>query len=210
MTRRGIIVVSVAALALIAGVISLTFWLLQQSLPEEEDVEKGSTWLAEPSVTPAEPDASETERRIQVTLYMVSSSGTTLATEDREIPLAESAQKQAKQVIRELLAGSKRGLTSPIPRDVQLRELFITPQGIAYVDLSREIITNHPGGSSSEELTVYSVANTLIANFPVVKKVQILVEGRQVESLAGHLDLTLPYGRGPLSLQQNASSTSGP
>jgi spore germination protein GerM len=86
---------------------------------------------------------------------------------------------------------------------VQLRDLFITPQGLAFVDLSQELISNHPGGTCAEELTVYSLANTLVANFPAVKGVQILVEGREIQSLAGHLDLSKPYGRGPQRLEQS-------
>ena len=76
----------------------------------------------------------------------------------------------------------------------------------AFVDFSQELISNHVGGTSAEELTVYSLSNTLIANFPAVKSVQFLVEGREVTTLAGHLDLTIPYGRGPRRLEQDQPS----
>jgi spore germination protein GerM len=155
-----------------------------------------------PAAAPQSP-SSEAERRIRVTLYLLSNTGRTLATEEREIPFADSLQKQAKQVIQQLL---DRGTSSPFPEGVSLRELFITPQGLAFVDLSQELITNHPGGTCAEELTIYSLANTLITNFPAVKRVRILVEGREIQSLAGHLDLSKSFGRGPEWLEQ----TSGP
>jgi spore germination protein GerM len=203
---------------LIAAVISLTFWLLGQSPPEpvaSEDQEVSSLPsgedledTAEPA-SPADDDTdTTTERRIRVTLYLLSASGQSLAAEEREIPLADSLQEQAKQVVQQLLIGSRRGLSSPLPKGVQLRELFITPQGMAFVDLSQELISNHIGGTCAEELTVYSLSNTLIANFPAVKKVHFLVEGREVQTLAGHLDLTVPYGRGPRRLEER--SPSGP
>ncbi|MFQ5790357.1 MAG: GerMN domain-containing protein, partial [Acidobacteriota bacterium] len=199
------------AVALVAVVIPLTFWFLRQSVPVSDgDGSARAAWQVEETTSPAaEASPPEAEQRIQVTLYMLSRSGTTLVAEEREVPFASSLQEQAKLVVRELLAGSRRGRASPFPKGVKLRELFITPQGLAFVDLSREVISNHPGGSSGEELTVYSLSNTLIANFPAVKKVQILVEGREVQSLAGHLDLTLPYGRGPRWLIQGGPSSSG-
>ena len=107
-------------------------------------------------------------------------------------PLEASLQRQAKQVVQLLVRRS-----ASFPRGVELREVFITSQGVAYVDFSSELVQNHPGGSSAEELTVYSLSNTLIANFPAIKMVKILVEGREIPSIAGHLDLTIPYGRGP-------------
>ena len=208
MSKKGFFLAVSFAIALIATVVSLTFWLLDQPIADPEEAEMPvDDELALPVASDEELDDA-TVRRIRVTLYLLSDSGMALAPEDREIALADSVQEQAKQVIRELLAGSRTGLGSPLPQGVQLRELFITPQGLAFVDLSQELISNHIGGSSAEELTVYSLSNTLIANFPAVKRVQFLVEGREVPTLAGHLDLTLSYGRGPRRLEQE--STSGP
>jgi spore germination protein GerM len=210
-TKKGLIVA--VSIAVFATIVALTLWLFDEPGPESEaaqvvnDQRLQVTPSPEGRESPArneEPDVS-TERR-RITLYLVSQSGKTLALEDREIALADSVQEQAKQVVRELLAGSRRGLTSPLPRGVELRELFITPQGLAFVDFSQELISNHVGGTSAEELTVYSLSNTLIANFPAVKSVQFLVEGREVPTLAGHLDLTIPYGRGPRRLEQDQPS----
>lgn len=209
MTKKGLI--AAVAVFLIATIVTLTLWLFDEPATEPAtaealvgerlDVPLSSGGPANPANN-EERDVSA-ERRIRITLYLVSRSGKTLALEDREIPLADSVQEQAKQVIRELLAGSRQDLASPLPRGVQLRELFITPQGLAFVDFSQELVANHVGGTVAEELTVYSLSNTLIANFPAVKSVHFLVEGREVPTLAGHLDLTIPYGRGPLRLEQD-------
>lgn len=205
MTKKGVILAIVTAVALLVIVISSTFWLLRQTLPGEEDLEYRNA-VEEPAMpVPEDPEEPEIEPAtagsIRVTLFYLSSSGRMFSPEEREIPFANSLQEQAKQVLRQLLAGSQRGRGSAIPSGVQLRGLFITQQGLAYVDLSQELITNHPGGTCAEELTVYSLANTLVSNFPAVKKIQILVEGREIQSLAGHLDLTRPYGRGPSRLE---------
>ncbi len=194
------------AMALLAIVIGTTFWLLKQTVPGEEDLVTDNYWEDAETATPAAGtgDEPETERRIRVTLYLLSSSGVTLATEETEIPFEQSLQEQAKLVVRQLLAGSNGGRRSPFPEGVLLRDLFITPQGLAFVDLSQELIENHPGGTCGEELTVYGLSNTLISNFPAVKMVRILVEGREIQTLAGHLDLSKPFGRGPSYLEQSS------
>ncbi len=211
MTKKGLIAAVSIAVFLIATIVTLTLWLFDEPAPEPEAAQVLNDQRLQVTPSPEGPESNEepdvsAERRIRVTLYLVSQSGKTLALEDREIALADSVQEQAKQVVRELLAGSRRGLASPLPRGVELRELFITPQGLAFVDFSQELISNHVGGTSAEELTVYSLSNTLIANFPAVKSVQFLVEGREVPTLAGHLDLTIPYGRGPRRLEQDQPS----
>lgn len=209
MSNKSLLIAVAVAVALVATVVTLTVWLLDQSIietPEEAEVPTHQP-VTIPSVIPEEELSDPGARRIRVTLFMLSESGTALATEDREIALSDSLQEQAKQVLRELLAGSRQGRASAVPRGVQLRELFITPQGLAFVDLSQELVANHIGGSRAEELTIYSLSNTLIANFPAVKRVQFLVEGREVPTLAGHLDLTQSYGRGPRRLEQGSTSS---
>ncbi len=203
MTKRGVILAVVTAVALLIIVIWSTFWFLRQTLPGAEDLEQKNAVEETGMPITEEPPVSETvtEGSIRVTLFYLSGAGNMFSPEQREIPFADSLQEQAKQVVQQLLAGSRSGRVSAIPSGVELRGLFITQQGLAYIDLSQELIANHPGGTCAEELTVYSLANTLISNFPAVKKVQILVEGREIQSLAGHLDLTRPYGRGPSRLE---------
>ena len=67
--------------------------------------------------------------------------------------------------------------------------------GDAYVDLGGAVVTGHTGGSLDEALTVYAIVNALAANLPGVSTVQILIEGQEVDSLVGHLDLRHPLGR---------------
>jgi hypothetical protein len=199
---KNILLAAGVAVVLIGMAVWGTMWILRQPLPEgavdaEAPVPSGLSEGPDPGPSPPSSDDSVAAAgRIQVKLYVLASSGRELATETEEILSSPSLQQQAKEVVRLLLRRS-----GTIPRGVSLRELFITSQGVAYVDLSQELVTNHPGGSSGEELTVFSLSQTLVANFPAVKTVRILVEGREIQTLAGHLDLTIPYGRAPLYLQ---------
>lgn len=202
MTRKGLIVAIAVALASVSALIALGISLLRQAPPVPEEAEPS---LIPSPLEPTEVPSPPAERRILVTLYFIS--GSALKAEEREIAFSESLQEQTKQVVRQLLAGSRRGLVSPFPEGVQLRQIFVTPQGLAFVDLSQEVVSKHPGGSRGEQLTIYSLANTLTTNFPAIKKVQILVEGREVETLAGHLDLTIPYGRSPKWLEASGAGS---
>ena len=208
MNTKNIALAAGVAVILIGVAVWGTMWILRQPLPESAadaeapippglgDAPAAAEASEVPNLDPPDEEAPVAAGRIQVKLYVLASSGRELATETEEILYSSSVQQQAKEVIRLLLRRS-----SAIPRGVSLRELFVTSQGVAYLDLSQELVSNHPGGSSAEELTVFSLSQTLIANFPAVKTVKILVEGREVQTLAGHLDLTIPYGRAPLYLQ---------
>jgi hypothetical protein len=48
--------------------------------------------------------------------------------------------------------------------------------------------------------TVYTVVNALTTNIPAVSAVQILVDGKEVDTLAGHIDLRHPLRRGTETL----------
>jgi hypothetical protein len=76
-----------------------------------------------------------------------------------------------------------------------LRALFVTPKGEAYVDLSGELAAAHPGGSLNELLTVYALVDALTVNLPAISTVQVLIDGKEVETLAGHVDLRRPLAK---------------
>ena len=67
--------------------------------------------------------------------------------------------------------------------------------GDAFVDLSGDVAAAHPGGSINELLTVYTIVDALTANLPAVTAVQLLVDGKEVDTLAGHVDLRRPLAK---------------
>ena len=76
-----------------------------------------------------------------------------------------------------------------------LRAFYVTERGDAFVDLSAEVSSMHPGGSFTELLTVYAIVNAVTANLPTIQRVQILIDGKEAETLAGHVDLRRPLIR---------------
>ena len=73
-----------------------------------------------------------------------------------------------------------------IPRFGEAR---LQSRGDAFVDLSPELSSAHPGGSTNELLTVYAIVHAVTANLPAVQRVQILIEGKEVDTIAGHVDV---------------------
>ena len=136
-----------------------------------------------------QPDAS---RRIKAMLYYVAADGLRLVASERDVVYAEGTSEQAKRIVEALLEPAPEGLASAIPPGTALRGLFIGEQGDAYVDFNGSLRTNHPGGSASEILTVYAIVSALTANLPAITSVQILIEGHEVDTLAGHVDLRRP------------------
>jgi germination protein M len=131
------------------------------------------------------------EEMIEVNLYFSDSQAMYLVSEKRKILPTTSL---AKQVVIELIKGpDSSDLYSTIPEGPRVNEVYIADD-IVYVDLSEEVFKNHPGGSSGELMTVYSIVNSLTEISPI-KGVQILVEGNERNSLVGHVDISMPLLR---------------
>lgn len=139
---------------------------------------------------PAIPEAPEDIRTI--TLFFLSDADDFLHPEEREVVVGLSPSEEAERVLVELVKGSEKDLLSPLPQETEIRQIFITKEGVAYVDFSRDVMERYSYGSSSELAAVFSVVNTLAYNYSSIKKVAILVEGVEKETLGGHVDLSKP------------------
>lgn len=132
---------------------------------------------------------------ISATLFYASEEGDALVPVRREVPLAEGLVAQGRQIVASQLAPAPEPYVSPIPPGTTLRAFYVTERGDAFVDLSSEVSTAHPGGSMTELLTVQAIVNAVTANLPAVQRVQILVDGREVDTIAGHVDVRRPLTR---------------
>lgn len=177
-TRRALFIALVSTAAVSVG------WLLFVGLPR---------WYGRPAVatTAAAPPAAAADdvRKIKVHLFYIAADGTRLTGVEREVPFADQPAAQARAIIQAQLATVEAPLVSAIPAGTTLRALFVTPDGSAVVDVSPEMATGHPGGSINELLTVYTVVQALTANLPAITAVQLLVNGHEVDTLAGHVDI---------------------
>ena len=135
--------------------------------------------------------------RKEIILYFSDSEGEYLVGEKREISKKNEVKEEAKEAILKLIEGPKGRLVPTLPPRTKLLTLQISEEGLAKVNFSLALSQDHPGGSSSEMMTIYSIVNSLSFNFPQIKKVQILIDGKPVETITGHLSLKQPVSPKP-------------
>jgi spore germination protein GerM len=132
-----------------------------------------------------------------VLLYFSDRDDEYLVGEKREIIKRGEVNLEAEETILELIKGPKGKLVPTLPPRTKLLALHVNEKGVAEVNFSRAFSKDHPGGSSAEMMTIYSIVNSLTLNFPQIKKVQILIEGETGETIAGHLSLDQPISFKP-------------
>jgi hypothetical protein len=132
---------------------------------------------------------------ITATLFYGARDGMLLQPVRVEVPLAEGAVAQGRQIVRALLQPPPAPYVSVIPAGTTLKAFYVTSSGDAFVDLSADITAKHPGGTHAELLTVYAIVNTIATNLQGVQRVQLLVDGQEADSVAGHVDVRRPLER---------------
>jgi spore germination protein GerM len=190
MLRRVLVGVAIVAAAGIFGwlVMSALGRVLRTPAAPAPDATAETPAIAAPSgeATPAGP-------RIKATLFFGAEDGHRLVGVQQDVPLAEGTVAQARELVTALLATPPAPpLVRTIPEGTALRGVYVSDQQEVFVDLDATVRIKHGGGSMQELLTVYSLVNTLLVNLPTASAVQILIEGREADTLAGHVDLRRP------------------
>ena len=129
---------------------------------------------------------------LTVTLYYLAEDGLGLVRHEQDIPDGVDTLSRARAIIERQLGEAPSPLMSPFPAGTRLHSIYLADDGNAFVDLSREVTTGHSGGSLDELFTVYALVNALTTNVPEIVAVQIMIEGEEVDTLAGHIDLRQP------------------
>jgi spore germination protein GerM len=157
------------------------WWLLDipwRSRTAVDTMERGG------NVTPGE----------EFTIWFASPQEDALVSETQRVLPNLTRVERAKASLQALITGPKSGALRTLSAEVKIRELFIDDRGTAYIDFNEALSRDHPGGTWSAMLTIRSIMQTLVANVPEIKQVQILIEGHAVDTLAGHLDIRRPIG----------------
>jgi len=132
--------------------------------------------------------------RVKAKLFWASDSGDgSLTAASVELPLSKDPVLRSKQVLNTLLAGPVDPELRTLPPDAALLSFYLLPDGTAIADFSEALATSIPSGIESEQMAVDSLTKTLEANVPQVRRLKILIHGQEVETLAGHLDLSQPF-----------------
>jgi Sporulation and spore germination len=113
-----------------------------------------------------------------------------LAPVEIELSLSADPVQRSRQLLHALIADPPTPDQRTIPADTELLGFYILPDGTAIADFSDALSTETPSGILSERMTVNSIARTLENNVPGLRRLKILIHGQEVDTLAGHIDLT--------------------
>jgi hypothetical protein len=181
-------VVGVLCVAVIVGVFYLP--ILRRRLRAAAKLQQQTAEQARRELTQAVP-INPGEPRVRAKLFWASGNGDgALVDSTVELPLSDDPVLRSKQVLNTLLAGPVDAELRTLPPDAVLLAFYLLPNGTAIADFSEALATATPSGIQSEQLAVDSLTRTLEANVPRVQRLKILIHGQEVETLAGHLDLT--------------------
>jgi hypothetical protein len=129
------------------------------------------------------------------------------------MPLSAEPVKRAKQVLNELITDAPAADQRTLPADAVLLGFYLLPDGTAIADFSDALASETPSGILSEQMAVDSIRQTLENNVTGLSRLKILIHGQEVETLAGHVDLTgffdLNPPSPPAASTPTGSATSG-
>jgi hypothetical protein len=130
----------------------------------------------------------------QVTLYVAYDDAEVLRPQSARIPLPAGRQERAEELLRALLNLYLDKLSPHLlAAGSEVRDVYLVDPGLAVIDLNAAFADGHRSGVLVEELTVASLVETLSANISGITRAKILVDGKERDTLAGHLDLTNFY-----------------
>jgi hypothetical protein len=190
--RVGPIAVGIILLGILAGGVTAVLERLTRPEPAAREV--------------SAPAVAEETPHIAATLFYATPEGDALVAVRREVPLAQGVVAQGRQILAAQLEPAPPPHVSVIPAGTTLRAFYVTDRGDAFVDLSRELSAGHPGGSFTELLTVQAIVSAVTANLPAIQRVQLLVDGREVDTIAGHVDVRRPLTRDTSVIREAAAS----
>ena len=138
-----------------------------------------------------------------VILYFGDTESSFLIQEVRTVDELSNGDECVFALVQALIEGPVSDIVPVLPEQALLLGVQID-EGTARLNFNRALINHHPGGSSSELLTVHALINTLAANLPHIRELVLLVEGQPIETLRGHVDLRQPIVADFSLVRQNA------
>lgn len=139
---------------------------------------------------PQQPVPQQTGQ-ISLTLFFGAPGGDGLVREGRNVDACGDAAACIATIVHELAGGPLGDLEPTIPVQTVVRSVQPGNDTVT-IDLESGFVQGVPPGSAGEVTAVYSLVNSVVINFPAFRTVTILVDGKPVESLHGHLDLRQP------------------
>jgi hypothetical protein len=151
------------------------------------------------SIALSEADARQIADKMPISLYFANEEGTKLKLEKRYIPMSDikkPTNELASLIIKELINGPAKGsgLKATIPAETKLRSKVKIDGGVAIVDFSKEFKEKHPGGKNAEQLTIYSIVNSL-TELKDISEVKFKIDGKTSKEFKGDFKFDSAFPR---------------
>ena len=140
------------------------------------------------------PLSAESANQIKFPAVMAFDDDGVLAQRELSAALPQEPSERARMVLRTLLHQyTQNPSPHPVPAGSDVRAVYLTADGLCVVDLTAPLADQHRSGMLIEQFTLMSILETLSLNAPEVKRVKLLIDGKERTSLAGHADLAGIY-----------------
>jgi len=185
MSRRAKIALALLVIAVVAGAFYVrALWRRVGPTARPHDLEeKARREITQPAVE------TRGEATVRARLYWAGKQPGALAPVEVELALSPDPAQRARQVLNELIVSVPAPAQRTMPLEITLLEFYLLPDGTAVADFSHALASATPSGILSEQMALESIVRTLEANVPAVRRLKILVQGQEMETLAGHVDL---------------------
>lgn len=152
----------------------------------------------------AAPTSGQNEK---VTMIIARDDTSELRAQSISIPAFTNPQQRAEEILRQLLnIYQQKDSSHPLAASAEIRDVYLIDPGMAVINVNSALVDGQTSGVLAEELTLVSIVQTLTSNVPGVMKVKFLVDGKERDTLAGHVDLSRIYGTGEVSDMANQMS----
>jgi spore germination protein GerM len=154
----------------------------------------------------APPISTPTDQEVTATIYWAAGPDK-IAPVQVQLPLSADPAQRSRQVLQDLIANPPTTSQRTLPADTEILGFYILPDGTAVADFSDALASGTPSGILSEQEAVDSIAQTLTSNVPSLRRLKILIHGQEVDTLAGHVDLTGFFDLNTSATAPSAAST---
>jgi sarcosine oxidase gamma subunit len=204
MSRAFRITVLLLVLAVLAGLLELPALRMQVLRFERQEQNEEE---ARREVIRPEPEAGEAKKE-KVAIYWLSADDPgQLAAVETPLALGADPVERARAALESLITGAPTPEQRPLPAETTLLAFYLLPDETAVADFSDALSHRLPSGIATEQLALDAITRTVHAAVPQVRRLRILIDGQEAETLAGHVDVT---GAFDLSLMPPATPAAAP
>ena len=115
----------------------------------------------------------------------------------------------ALTALKELALGSEQGDPPAVPAQAIPMHIFFLSSGTAIINYNQSLRSGLPGGAEAETACIYAIVHTITVNFPSISSVRILIEGKEQETLGGHIGISKELQAKPILIQGYGDAEGG-